>query len=641
MRSRREIAFRIKQEANNLRLMMSLPGLEKGKNGLQPLLPPAKRVAERIGCSSTATEILSLADRIIDHAFPVLGVTLNTGAKIDWRRDYIHERSSEKVYCRRIRYLDFNAVGDHKIIWELNRHQHLVLLAQAYCLSGRPEFLAEIVNQLRSWSIDNPFYRGINWASALEVGFRALSWIWIYHLLAEDLPSAFRLELATGLYRHALHLEYNLSIFFSPNTHLLGEAVALHAIGALFPDFPGSSRFKKKGQEMVELQMDAQVKGDGSHFEQSSYYHVYALDLFLLHAILAETTAAFKTKLGKMADYLNALLGPSRQLPLLGDDDGGRVFHPYGARPAFARASLATCSCLLGPNWPYKTEDLYPQAIWWLGGRAVPPCSKAVASYGTSRLFSDSGVLVMTKDEIQVICDAGPFGGWSAGHSHSDTLSVVIRRGNEDILIDPGTYCYIGDPMARDWFRGTSAHNTVRIDRHNQANVAGPFLWRDLPLVTITSVGPDFLDASCEYRGFIHRRQLHWLLSHDLLVVLDQITGPEGEHLIEQFWHPGGPVRAHSPRCLGIGCNTTITFADAPGFVGAWHSSAFYERTPATTICVARTGQLPMKLATVIDFSGRSRTGLRITTTQDRVYVELSDFPEAISFPDYSAQTKI
>ena len=47
-----------------------------------------------------------------------------------------------------------------------------------------------------------------------------------------------------------------------------------------------------------------------------------------------------------MADFLDTLMGP-RALPFLGDDDGGRWFHPYGRRDQFGRATLATCATLL------------------------------------------------------------------------------------------------------------------------------------------------------------------------------------------------------------------------------------------------------------------------------------------------------
>jgi len=40
------------------------------------------------------------------------------------------------------------------------------------------------------------------------------------------------------------------------------------------------------GARVVRNELDRQVLADGCHFERSIYYHVYALDMFLFHAIL-------------------------------------------------------------------------------------------------------------------------------------------------------------------------------------------------------------------------------------------------------------------------------------------------------------------------------------------------------------------
>ena len=156
-------------------------------------------------------------------------------------------KSSGVDYFRGMPYLDFERVGDHKVVWELNRHQHLVLLAQAWRLTGRPEFLREIEAQLEGWWGANPYGYGINWASALEVAFRALSWIWVFHIAGDAMSESFRRRLLDSLYVHGRHISGNLSVYFSPNTHLMGEAVALHAIGVLFPEFPRARRWRREG----------------------------------------------------------------------------------------------------------------------------------------------------------------------------------------------------------------------------------------------------------------------------------------------------------------------------------------------------------------------------------------------------------
>ncbi len=76
----------------------------------------------------------------------------------------------------------------------------------------------------------------------------------------------FRRRFLDALYRHTLHIVTNLSIYFSPNTHLIGEAVVLHALGVLFPEFRGASGFERIGREVVAAQMDRQVRDDGNYF---------------------------------------------------------------------------------------------------------------------------------------------------------------------------------------------------------------------------------------------------------------------------------------------------------------------------------------------------------------------------------------
>jgi hypothetical protein len=539
--------------------------------------------------------MVCLANEILRHRFPIFGGFLDTGDEIHWRRDYAHHMETGTPYFRRVEYLNFGRAGDHKYIWELNRHQHLVVLAQAFRFTGKREYVVEAERQLASWLAANPFLRGINWTSALEAALRALSWVWLDHLAGAGFTPEFRHALLTTLYRHGCFLEQNLSIYFSPNTHLLGEAVALHTLGALYPDFPRSQRWRACGHRLMEEQMEEQVRADGTHFEQSTYYHIYALDFFLWHDLLAETTAGYRDKLCRMAAYLDALLGPAGRIPLVGDDDGGRVFHPYGDRDAFGRATLATCGVRFGnPGWIRSQDDLPDQAAWWIGERALD-AESAHGEAAVSRLFPDAGVAVMVAGDVQIVVTAGGFGSSSAGHSHSDGLSFVCRRGSQELLIDPGTYTYLADSEWRNRFRGSAAHNTVRIDGKDQATPAGPFRWEGRPAVRIRSWSStterDWLDAECRYGGFVHRRRFLFL-KPDLLLMLDRVDGPPGEHLIEQFWHgAGGPDAFHR-----------LVLSRPAEPVEAWRSRQFGSKELSPAQCIAYRGPLPIILAATVSF---------------------------------------
>ena len=91
----------------------------------------------------------------------------------------------------------------------------------------------------------------------------------------------------------------------------------------------------------------------------------------------------------------------------------------------------------------------------------------------------------MVSGDVQLVVKAGPFGEGSGGHSHSDVLSLTARAGGREVLIDPGTFTYVADPVERNRFRGSGAHNTVRIDGRDQAVPGGPFRWNDKPAVSV------------------------------------------------------------------------------------------------------------------------------------------------------------
>jgi hypothetical protein len=85
------------------------------------------------------------ADQICGHPFNLLGYTdlhylgytdLHYGSPIGWHLDAVHGKRAPRKSFYKVRYLDYAEVGDSKVTWELNRHQHLVTLAKAYRLTS-------------------------------------------------------------------------------------------------------------------------------------------------------------------------------------------------------------------------------------------------------------------------------------------------------------------------------------------------------------------------------------------------------------------------------------------------------------------------------------------------------------------------
>jgi hypothetical protein len=184
---------------------------------------------------------------------------------------------------------------------------------------------------------------------------------------------------------------------------------------------------------------------------------------------------------------------------------------------------------------------------------------------------------------------------------------LAARDGGEVLLCDAGTFTYVGDPQWRDWFRGTSAHNTVVIDAQNQAVTAGAFRWVEKPDAELVSESP--LTAVCRYNGFTHKRRLIWK-DDTTLVVIDEVSGP-GEHEVAQLWHSPTVMAMISPACFQLGsraklwANPDTSREYAEGGQRGWQSPAYGVKDVAAVLRVMRRGALPVKLTAVIDFAGK------------------------------------
>jgi hypothetical protein len=411
--SAHEIGYRLRQEiwkrADAARAPRPEPLDESAPRGRFFFDDPRERLAQVP--KDCIEACLEQAAKVLRHRFDVLGYQdLDFGREIDWRLDPVAGIRAPREPWHRIRFLDHAVAGDHKVVWELNRHQHLVTLAKAHLYTGDRRFLDEIVIQWRHWMRENPYPIGINWASSLEVAFRSLSWIWVLHLVPAPR------EMVRELGFNARFIEKYLSLYFAPNTHLLGEAVALFFIGTLFPGFRRARRWRVLGWRTILDQIASQVRPDGMHFEQSVYYHVYALDFFRHARELAIRNGLKDERLDDAIERMSGLLeGISRGglPPRFGDDDGGRLFDPRRNRAGHMLDPISV------------TEE----SIWLGGGRA-----SARAGVQPRQSFEHAGLYTMTHSGRQIIIDAGPHGTGNGGHGHADALSLQWIAGGREWL---------------------------------------------------------------------------------------------------------------------------------------------------------------------------------------------------------------
>ncbi len=583
---------------------------------------------QRMG--SEAENILREAAEICRHRFHLLGYEdLDYGKEINWHLDPVHGKRAPMQPWFKIDFLNFDQVGDHKVIWELNRHQHLVTLAKAWSLTGDQRYVTELQSQWYSWQRANPYPIGINWASSLEVAFRSLSWLWILALLpGQVLDSEFRKDVIRGLAIKGRHIERNLSTYFSPNTHLLGEAVALFFIGVLCPEIPAAKRWRKSGWRILIEEAERQVRADGVYFEQSLYYHVYALDFFLHARILAsrngmDIPAEFDAVLNKMLDVLSSL-SQAGVAEGFGDDDGGRVFNPRRNRSEHMTDPLTLGAILFQREDLKSAGSLTEEAVWLFGDEGssyfatdgdVPRTIGAIS-------FHASGIYVMassTENPVQMVIEAGPQGTGRSGHGHADALSVSVGTTGHRWLVDSGSYCYMG--AERDHFRGTGAHNTLRVDGLDHAVPDGLFRWKSTPEVRCDKwiTGKSFTLFEGSHTGYRrlhdavrHRRHIFYL--HDeFWLIRDVVEGRKG-HQLEINWHfasdisieKAGPAFIAKAKEASVrdGGDFVLLFAEDTRWTDTietdYVSSAYGKKDPAATVRSTSRAELPVDHATVL-----------------------------------------
>ena len=213
--------------------------------------------------------------------------------------------------------------------------------------------------------------------------------------------------------------------------------------------------------------------------------------------------------------------------------------------------------------------------------------------------------------EIWCRCDGGPHGFFSiAAHAHADALSLEVRHEGVDILADPGTYCYHGEPLWREWFRSTAAHNTVEVAGVSQSESGGPFLWINQARTTTLTCdvgGQQVQTWSAEHDGYlrlstptVHRRAVTLNSPGRRLTIIDTFD-TDGEIPLRLLWHLGPDVLvdldgAHATLSWETGLNQRRANLSLPAGlrwsrhranvdpVTGWYAPHFGGRVPATSL---------------------------------------------------------
>jgi Heparinase II/III-like protein/Heparinase II/III N-terminus len=587
--------------------------------------------------------VVAAADRVLDGTWTALGVRRRDSADPDWFLDPLTgRRAPSDQLAFRVHHRDEDEMGNIKQIWEMSRHHHLTVLAAAWWLTGEQRYAEVVAAQLRSWWRVNPFLSGVHWTSGIEVGVRLLAWVWIRRLL-DDWPKVGDLfenddDAVRQIAWHQEYLAGFISRGSSANNHVLAEAAGQLAAASAFPWYARSSRWQQNATELLERELAANTFHSGINRELATDYHRFVLELVLVAAVEAacaghRLSGATWQRLARMLDAGVAILDVAGHPPRQGDGDEGRglvVDDPE--RDPWAVALGAGAAVLGGARWAPPIAGSVQGALLGALARPLGLGRGPERPAERPRRFVDAGLVLLRSrsedgPEIWCRCDAGPHGFLSiAAHAHADALSLEVRHDGVEILTDPGTYCYHGEPEWRRYFRSTLAHNTLELAGVDQAESGGPFLWTTHPRTTTTrcQVGDEPVQAwSGRHDGY---RRLDPPATHERTVTLDSkartLTVADsiesaGRLNVRLSWHLGPEISvelrdgfADLSWRTGRGVpHGRLVLPDALLWTGhrgeqspprGWYSPGFGRRVPSTTLTGVGTASAGVQLVTVL-----------------------------------------
>ncbi len=501
------------------------------------------------------SDVIASADAVSKNQVKLLGHIFEYPMGIDWQSDPVTKWHWPSLYRKRMKkYIGAERPVDLILFWELNRHQHFISLGIAYWITGKECYVDAFIEQIKGWIEANPLQHSINWYYPLEVSIRLIAWTTAFQFFrtSHKFQQEVGKDFIKSLWQQADFLRHHLQPIRTendiPNNHMVAELTGLIVVGTAFPEFIEATEWRETGLRLLIEQAEVQTYADGVHKEQASGYHRFVTELLLLVVVnnksILKKEPIFKETLEGMLDHILFSLSPDGTNPMWGDTDFGRTLG-LGLEKDFwdFRHLLSTGAVLFArPDWKFAAGHFDAESFWLLGMDGLQKWDELTTELPqkTSRAFPQAGQYII-RDSWNVDTDVaffrcGEFGLGGEGHcahAHSDLLSFTLWINGQPLLVDSGTYIYHG--AMRDYFRLTSAHNTVMVDGLNQAIPQPNFNWREISDAKNIAWSEKSVTGAVNYTNVEFTRKLSHPKSG--VWVLDDSFSGKGEHRAEWFFN--------------------------------------------------------------------------------------------------------
>lgn len=565
----------------------------------------------------------------------------------DWHRDIFSGKGFPKSFSKNINIRKDKDISA-KVVWEINRLQFLIQIAFKYQNTKDEIHLIQFMKIVTSWKENNPYLVGINWYSNIEVNLRLINWFLCWETLDTDYlmesnESFKRFVLNDWLpiiYQHCIYSYKNPSKYSSANNHLISEYAGLFIAASKWP-FNESEKWISYSQKGLETEIIKQHSKNGINKEEAAEYIQFITDFFLLSYIVGENTnhpfsQQFTIQLRSIFDYIYNFLDCKGHFPKYGDEDDGKCFLIDFDKLFNNFKSLLTSGAILfnDPKLKSKSNGLDSKNLFLFGtkGKDLFELIPDISFEEKSIFYAEEGHFIFKEkdnnSEIYLHFDAAPLGFLSiAAHGHADALSFILHLDGQPFFIDPGTYTYHTEPIWRNYFIGTLAHNTIRINKLNQATFAGSTLWLNHYKVEVlkTESNEDYDLVKAQHNGYknlniIHRREIILERKNRVIKIIDEIEcGKPDSYLIEMPFHMHPLINidvfnknqftlSDSEKTkvvlhTDLRLESRIVFGQTEPKILGWHSNSFMKKEPSNTIICSLEAIGNIKLETLISIN--------------------------------------
>jgi hypothetical protein len=472
---------------------------------------------------------------IVTTKYKVFNEEVDLYKKISWHKSNYGSWNKEESSFN-FTFANQDHIGDVRFTWEINRHQFFPMMAQQYISTKDKKVIEQLKFHFYDWISENPFLKGVNWSSPMEIAIRSYQWLLTLSILkdVED-EEIFLNDLLNSIVNSIQYVMKNLSLYSSANNHLIVE-VAISSIVGYIVDPIYKQNWFISGYDMLNKQLNIQVHEDGVNKEQAIHYHTFVLEMILHYNSFMKKInrdSIHDEIVYKMAKFLGNLMVDGH-ISEFGDSDDAKIIHLEEVD--YYKYVLILASEYFNKKFMnYNTTSLQVKSLY---SRNID-IEKRLIQYNDLNVYNNGGYVVTKSKDFSFIFDSGPLGfGSIAAHGHADALNLVLYYKNNQIFVDSGTYIYNIKKYWRDYFRKTENHNTLTYNGQDQSQIEGPFLWSRKANSELIDAGKSdsiiYMKGSHDgFKPYIHERSITYLIDMDIIIITD--TFSDSAHINYNF----------------------------------------------------------------------------------------------------------